>query len=65
MKKVMPFVQAMKEKVQQLGITALKQNLAFDEYNVLNINLSYLKNTLEVNYFIPPYFLIVTIFCLG
>lgn len=50
MKKVMPFVQAVKQKTEQMGISALQQNLSFDEYEVLNINLNYLKNTLEVRF---------------
>lgn len=49
MKKVMPFVQAVRVKVEQLGTNALKQNLSFDEYEILKINLSYLKHTLEVS----------------
>lgn len=49
MKKVMPFVQAVKQKAELMGIAALQQNLSFDEHEVLCINLNYLKNTLEVS----------------
>ncbi|XP_065207931.1 leucine--tRNA ligase, cytoplasmic isoform X2 [Planococcus citri] len=49
MKKVMPFVQAVKQKAEQMGIAALQQNLSFDEHEVLRINLNYLKNTLELD----------------
>lgn len=49
MKKVMPFVQAVKQKAEQMGISALQQNLTFNEHEVLSINLNYLKNTLEVS----------------
>lgn len=51
MKKVMPFVQTVRQKVEKAGLSALKQTLAFKEYEVLRINLSYLKHTLEVRFF--------------
>ncbi|KFM68479.1 Leucine--tRNA ligase, cytoplasmic, partial [Stegodyphus mimosarum] len=48
MKKVMPFAQAMKEKTESLGITALNLFLDFDEMAVLQENKDYLINTLEL-----------------
>lgn len=48
MKKVMPFVQTVRQKVEKAGLSALKQTLVFKEYEILRINLSYLKHTLEV-----------------
>lgn len=48
MKKVMPFVQAIKEKVEKTGINALNLTLDFDEMGVLNKNILYLTNTLEL-----------------
>ncbi|XP_018574667.1 leucine--tRNA ligase, cytoplasmic, partial [Anoplophora glabripennis] len=48
MKRVMPFVQATREKVTQLGIKALALTLEFDESEVLRNNSGYLTNTLDV-----------------
>lgn len=48
MKKVMPFVQAMREKVEHLGIEALNVITEFDEKNVLEENLQYLLSTLDL-----------------
>nr|CAD7393182.1 unnamed protein product [Timema cristinae] len=48
MKRVMPFVQATREKVEQVGLEALNLTLDFDEYNVVAENLVYLENTLDV-----------------
>lgn len=49
MKKVMPFVQATREKVDHLGIKALALTLEFDEADVLRDNSAYLANTLDVS----------------
>jgi len=48
MKKVMPFVQVMKEKVAETGLHALDLTLDFDEGLILTENLKYLVNTLEL-----------------
>ncbi|KAJ8911845.1 hypothetical protein NQ315_003323 [Exocentrus adspersus] len=48
-KKVMPFVQATREKVNQFGEKALALTLEFDEAEVLKNNSTYLANTLDVN----------------
>lgn len=48
MKRVMPFVQASKEKVESAGISALNLTFDFNEYDVLERNKKYLQNTLEV-----------------
>lgn len=44
----MPFVQATREKVEQLGPKALALTLEFDEAEVLKSNSVYLANTLNV-----------------
>ncbi|XP_050299958.1 leucine--tRNA ligase, cytoplasmic [Anthonomus grandis grandis] len=49
MKRVMPFVQATREKVQQLGLKALALTLEFDEAKILSDNSIYLANTLDVD----------------
>lgn len=49
MKRVMPFVQATREKVEQLGVKALALTLEFDEAEVLKSNSAYLANTLDVS----------------
>ncbi|CAH1098943.1 unnamed protein product [Psylliodes chrysocephalus] len=48
MKRVMPFVQATREKMEKVGVKALALALEFDEAEVLTINSSYLANTLDV-----------------
>lgn len=48
MKRVMPFVQATREKVNQLGLKALALTLEFDEAEILRNNSTYLANTLDV-----------------
>ncbi|RZF47906.1 hypothetical protein LSTR_LSTR011882 [Laodelphax striatellus] len=49
MKKVMPFVQDVKLKVNAIGLKALSLTLEFDEMNVLNLNKAYLENTLDLD----------------
>lgn len=49
MKRVMPFVQATREKVEQLGVKALALTLEFNEAEVLKDNSAYLANTLDVS----------------
>lgn len=48
MKRVMPFVQATREKLQKLGSKALAVTLEFNEAEVLKNNSIYLANTLDV-----------------
>ncbi|XP_046391331.1 leucine--tRNA ligase, cytoplasmic [Ischnura elegans] len=47
-KKVMPFVQAVREKMDKVGIQALSLTLEFDEMKVLQMNKTYLTNTLDL-----------------
>ncbi|EEC05400.1 leucyl-tRNA synthetase, putative [Ixodes scapularis] len=49
MKKVMPFAQAVREKVEKTGIEALNVTLDFDEKQVLEENSRYILNTLELD----------------
>lgn len=51
MKRVMPFVQATRDKVNSTGLNALRLTLDFDEMAVLVTNKAYLENTLDVSYF--------------
>ncbi|KAF7287224.1 hypothetical protein GWI33_002043 [Rhynchophorus ferrugineus] len=55
MKRVMPFVQATREKVDQLGLKALALTLEFDEAEILRKNSIYLANTLDVDEVIIKY----------
>ncbi|XP_047345994.1 leucine--tRNA ligase, cytoplasmic isoform X1 [Vespa velutina] len=55
MKRVMPFVQASKEKVESAGISALNLTFDFNEYDVLERNKKYLQNTLELSEIIIKY----------
>lgn len=48
MKRVMPFVQATREKLEKLGAQALALTLEFDEAEILRNNSIYLANTLDV-----------------
>ncbi|XP_017772759.1 PREDICTED: leucine--tRNA ligase, cytoplasmic isoform X3 [Nicrophorus vespilloides] len=55
MKRVMPFVQATREKLEQLGSKALALTLEFNEAEVLKNNSIYLANTLDVDEVIVRY----------
>ncbi|CAD6237682.1 GSCOCG00008299001-RA-CDS [Cotesia congregata] len=48
MKRVMPFVQTTREKMQTVGINALNLTLEFDEVSVLKGSKEYLKSTLDL-----------------
>ena len=49
-KKLMPFVQAVKERVAAIGVErGLRQTSEFDEIEVLRKNFAYLTNSLEVS----------------
>lgn len=48
MKKVMPFVQLIKESYAQNGVQALDLTSDFDASAVIRENLDYLRTTLEV-----------------
>jgi leucyl-tRNA synthetase len=48
MKRVMPFAQAVREKIDGFGLQALNLTLDFDEMDVLSKSVVYLENTLDV-----------------
>ncbi|CRL00851.1 CLUMA_CG014102, isoform A [Clunio marinus] len=48
MKKVMPFVAKIREDVGKLGKAAMAVTVDFDEKNILEVNLEYLKGTLDL-----------------
>lgn len=50
MKKVMPFVQLAKEKVDKDGIEAISLKMDFDEMDVIKKNIEYLTYTLDVTF---------------
>lgn len=52
MKRVMPFVQLIKQKIETIGLSALNLTLDFNEFDVLEKNKEYLKNTLGVSKYI-------------
>lgn len=52
MKRVMPFVQLVKQKMETVGLSALNLTLDFNEFDVLEKNKEYLKNTLGVSKYI-------------
>lgn len=49
MKRSMPFAQMVKEKLIKVGDSAFNVKLDFDEKSVLEVNKSYLENTLDVS----------------
>ncbi|XP_076289357.1 leucyl-tRNA synthetase [Lasioglossum baleicum] len=55
MKRVMPFVQFMRGKMEQIGLNALNLTLDFDEFKVLQDNKKYLENTLDVENIVIKY----------
>lgn len=48
MKKVMPFVALVRERVNLLGKAAMAVTVDFDEKDILTVNLEYLRNTLDL-----------------
>lgn len=48
MKKVMPFVAAVRERVGQLGKVAMAVTVDFDEKEIMEVNREYLRNTLDL-----------------
>lgn len=50
MKKVMPFVQLIKESYAQNGANALNLTSEFDASTIIRENLDYVKSTLEVRF---------------
>ncbi|XP_050441148.1 leucine--tRNA ligase, cytoplasmic [Adelges cooleyi] len=48
MKRVMPFAQMIREKLDKIGQTAFNIKLDFDEKHVLEVNKTYLENTLDL-----------------
>lgn len=55
MKRVMPFVQLIKQKVETIGLSALNLTLDFNEFDVLEKNKEYLKNTLDLHDIVIKY----------
>ncbi|XP_071570037.1 leucine--tRNA ligase, cytoplasmic [Temnothorax nylanderi] len=55
MKRVMPFVQLVKEKMETVGLSALNLTLDFNEFDVLENNKEYLKNTLGLHDIVIKY----------
>jgi leucyl-tRNA synthetase len=49
MKRVMPFAQAVREKIDTVGVQALSLTLEFDEMEVLSRSIVYLESTLDVS----------------
>jgi hypothetical protein len=49
MKRVMPFAQSVREKINAFGVQALNLTLDFDEMDVLSKSRVYLQNTLDVS----------------
>lgn len=48
MKKVMPFVAMVRERVDKLGKIAMNVTVDFDEKEIMTVNLEYLRNTLDL-----------------
>ncbi|XP_011877441.1 PREDICTED: leucine--tRNA ligase, cytoplasmic isoform X2 [Vollenhovia emeryi] len=55
MKRTMPFVQFVKEKMETAGLSALNLTLDFNEFDVLENNKDYLKNTLGLQDIVVKY----------
>ncbi|XP_076181094.1 leucyl-tRNA synthetase [Ptiloglossa arizonensis] len=55
MKRVMPFVQIVKEKMDLVGLSALNLTLDFDEFQILQNSKNYLKNTLDLENILIKY----------
>ncbi|XP_014609108.1 PREDICTED: leucine--tRNA ligase, cytoplasmic [Polistes canadensis] len=55
MKRVMPFVQVSREKLDSTGISAFNLTFDFNEYDILEQNKKYLQNTLELHEIIIKY----------
>lgn len=53
----MPFAQMIKEKLMKIGDSAFNVKLDFNEHQVLEVNKTYLENTLDVS------MLFVSVFC--
>lgn len=51
MKRAMPFAQMVKEKLIKVGDSAFNIKLDFDEKRVLEVNRTYLENTLDLEHF--------------
>lgn len=48
MKKVMPFVQSVRDRITQFGRAAMALTVDFDEFEILSTNLEYLRGTLDL-----------------
>lgn len=59
MKRAMPFAQMVKEKLIKVGDSAFNIKLDFDEKHVLEVNRTYLENTLDVS--ISFYFVYISL----
>lgn len=55
MKRLMPFVQVVREKIQLAGLNAFNLTLDFDEFKVLQDNKKYLENTLDLENIVIKY----------
>lgn len=55
MKRLMPFVQVIREKIQLVGLNAFNLTLDFDEFKVLQDNKKYLENTLDLENIVIKY----------
>ena len=49
MKKVMPYIQMVKERFETIGVRALDLVSPFDEMKILNENAEYLAQTLQLD----------------
>lgn len=48
MKKVMPFVAQVRDNIKEKGISATALSVDFDEKQILELNIEYLRNTLDL-----------------